>query len=50
MLEISEAVAHWKGSFAYFVAVGTSAMTITFVMAGLVINAQTSWVVHKGIR
>jgi hypothetical protein len=43
VLEISEAVAaHWKESFAYFVAAGTSAMTVTFCLAGLVVNAQTS--------
>jgi hypothetical protein len=43
MLEISEAVAaYWKESFAYFVAAGTAAMTVTFTMAGLIVNAQTS--------
>ena len=43
VLEISEAVAvHWKESLLYFVAAGTAAMTVTFVLAGLVVNAQTT--------
>jgi hypothetical protein len=42
VLEISEAVAaHWRESLPYFVAAGTSAMAITFVMAGLVVGAQS---------
>ena len=43
VLEISEAVAaYWKESFAYFVAAGTAAMTVTLMMMGLIVNAQTS--------
>jgi hypothetical protein len=43
VLEISEAVAaHWKESLPYFVAAGTSAMAMTFLIAGLVVNAQTA--------
>jgi hypothetical protein len=43
VLEISEAVAaHWKESLLFFVAAGTSAMSVTFVMAGMVVNAQTA--------
>ena len=43
VLEISEAVAaHWKASTPYFVAAGTSAMTITFCIAGFTVGAQTA--------
>ena len=42
VLEISEAVAaHWKESLPYFVAAGTAAMAVTFVVAGLFVDAQT---------
>ena len=43
VLEISEAVAtHWKESLPYFVVGGTGAMAVAFVMAGLVVKAQTA--------
>jgi hypothetical protein len=43
VLEISEAVAaHWQESVPYFVAAGTAAMAITFVVAGFVVSAQTA--------
>jgi hypothetical protein len=42
VLEISEAVAaHWKASLPYFVAAGTAAMAVTFIVAGLLVDAQT---------
>jgi hypothetical protein len=42
VLEISEAVAaHWHESLSYFVAAGTAAMAVTFVVAGFVVSAQT---------
>jgi hypothetical protein len=40
---ISEAVAaHWKESMPYFVAAGTAAMAVTFLMSGLVVSSQTA--------
>jgi hypothetical protein len=43
VLEISEVVAtHWKASWLYFVAAGTSAMAITFTFAAMVAGAQGS--------
>jgi hypothetical protein len=43
VLEISEAVAaHWKESLPFFVAGGTAAMQITFLLAGFVVSAQTA--------
>jgi hypothetical protein len=38
---IFEAVAaHWQESVPYFVAAGTAAMAVTFVVAGFVVSAQ----------
>ena len=43
VLEISEAVAaHWEASLPYFVAAGTAAMAVTFVCAGILVDAQTA--------
>jgi hypothetical protein len=43
VMEISEAVAaHWKASLPYFVAAGTSSMTVTFLIAGFLVDAQTA--------
>ena len=43
VLEISEAVAaHWKESLPYFVAAGTATMAITFIVAGILVDAQTA--------
>eukprot|EP01050_Picozoa_sp_SAG11_P013607 SAG11_NODE_1602_length_4600_cov_1.859587_2_plen_311_part_00 len=43
VLEISEAVAaHWRASLSYFVAGGTSAMTVTFLFAAMVVSSQGS--------
>ena len=43
VLEVSEAVAaHWKESLPYFVVAGTGTMAIAFIMAGLVVSAQTA--------
>jgi hypothetical protein len=43
VLEISEAVAtHWKESLPYFVVNGTGAMAVSFLVAGLVVSAQTA--------
>ena len=41
VLEISEAMAaHWRASLSYFVAGGTCAMAITFMMSALVVSSQ----------
>ena len=43
VLEISEAVAaHWQESLSYFVAAGTAAMAMTFMISGLVVSSQTA--------
>jgi hypothetical protein len=40
--DLGAVAAHWKESLLYFVSVGTAAISVAFVMAGMVVNAQTA--------